>query len=194
MLTIFLTNVKNMAEEPGLPEPKIIFELGSFIVGDAGMILLKIMGYKQNDSRTKWGIVDGGLMALVPDMLISEKSFEILVANNANLPTERIMLGDITCDHDGIYPTEEMIKKGITGVLVPKVDTSQDWPLIVVINETGAYQDALSGKGGGQHCLLPEKATLIYKRGKDGLMHVRVFPRQSSKELRKIYGYHSETI
>lgn len=182
----FLKEVKRLASQAGLPEPTIIFELGSFVASEAGMTVFKVSQMKRNDELNEWAIVDGGLMASVPDMLMTEKKFEVLAANNANRPAKLVRIGDITCDSDGIFPP----KKGEEQrVWVPEVDINTDWPLILVFNDTGAYQNMLSGDGGAHHCLLKQEARLVLQRGNDGRTHAYCVARQTSDELKRLLGY-----
>lgn len=190
LLREFLGGVKELASSVNLPEPTIIFELGSFIAAEAGMTVFKVIQEKRNEDGTHWVIIDGGLMATVPDALMTEKKFDILAANNANHLTEESIIGDITCDTDGRYPTEKM---GGQKVFLPKTDLNTDWPMTIVFNETGAYQNMLSGEGGAHHCLLREAAKLVLERGNDGQIHVYCVPRQTSREVRELLGYTTRT-
>ena len=187
LLTLFLSKVKKLAEKEGSTEPKIIFELGSFVASEAAMNVVKVIQFKINGAD-KWAIINSGLMADIPDILMIKKKFDVIAANNANNPAEEVIIGDITCDHDGRYPTIEMGGK----VLIPHTDLGNNWPLIIVFNDTGAYQDALSGEGGAHHCLLPEEGSLFIRR-KNGKVHTNFIARQTSSELRQLLGYSNST-
>jgi arginine decarboxylase len=55
---------------------------------------------------------------------------------------------------------------------------------------TGAYQEALSGYGGTQHCLIPAPKHVLIDRDADGELTTRLFAKeQSYKSMLKILGY-----
>ena len=54
----------------------------------------------------------------------------------------------------------------------------------------GAYQEALSGYGGIQHCLIPCPKLVIVDRDEDGEYTTKLFAKeQSYKSMLKILGY-----
>ena len=54
----------------------------------------------------------------------------------------------------------------------------------------GAYQDALGGVGGLQHCLIPQPQHVIIDRDEDGNIIDRVFHgEQSADDFMRILGY-----
>lgn len=76
-------------------------------------------------------------------------------------------------------------------VFLPKVEEKQKEPLYVGFFHTGAYQEALSGYGGTQHCLIPApKHVLIDRDPETGELNTRLFAKeQSYKSMLKILGY-----
>ncbi len=182
----FLRGVKDKAMRANLPEPTIVFELGSYIATEAAFDILKIVDYKHNHIDANgnpgtWAIGDSSLVATVPDIwFLKDKRFIILAVNGANRPAKLALHGDITCDSGSILPE---------GLLIP--DTTD--PLYLVILGTGAYQNALTGEGGGQHCGLYGSAK--WKIHKEGNKTVVVLTgRQTSSDLSRILGYTPDRI
>ncbi len=176
----FLRGVKEKARQHKLPEPIIEFELGSFLAAESGFDVLKIVDYKQNHvdesgRPVTWAIADTSLVATIPDVWFIGKRFKILAVNAANRPCKPVLLGDITCDSGSVYPDMVMIP-----------DTTD--PVYLVILETGAYQNALTGEGGAQHCGLYGNAK--WKIFGEGSKKVAVLTgRQTPNDLSHILGY-----
>ncbi len=163
--------------ETGLPQPKIVFELGSFVAAEAGFYVFDIVQEKGN-----WALVDGSLIEAIPDMLLIGKEFQIMAVNNANNDYREVRLGDMTCDSDGRYPTKANDEKR---VLLP---TGEKLNYVVVLG-VGAYQEQLAGVRGGHHCGLLEAAEVIVEKRADGNTYARVEPRQTLLDSQKIFGY-----
>jgi diaminopimelate decarboxylase len=75
--------VVTAAGDAGVPPPDVTFELGSLVASEAGFHVFKVVQRKSNDvnpDSPPWAIVDGGLMAAIPDMLLIGKPFRILAA------------------------------------------------------------------------------------------------------------------
>ena len=75
-------------------------------------------------------------------------------------------------------------------VFLPKIDRQEKQPLYIGFFHTGAYQEALSGYGGTQHCLIPAPKHVLIDRTEDGEITTRLFAKeQSYKSMLKILGY-----
>ncbi len=186
-LTKFLTEAKKKAQERDLPEPVITFELGSYVSAEAGFYVLDVIQQKENsvDEEGKpvnWMLLDGSLMEAIPDMLITQKSFVILGADNANYPSTDVILGDLTCDSDGRFPQKVA---GVKNIKLPNAGVKN----FVVIIGVGAYQEQLAGVRGGHHCGLLEAAEVIVEKKADGTTRARVMPRQTLVDSQDIFGY-----
>ena len=188
LMVRFLGKVKELAKKYQQPEPRIAFELGSFVAADAGMTVFKVSQEKVLENGTVWNIIDGGLMATIPDALMVNKVFTVLAGNNANYPAQEVGIAGITCDSDDTFPIKVSFNQG-KRVLMPKRDEESTYPQLVVFNDTGAYQETLSGEGGAHHCLLLQEAKVIIRTGKDKKIHVKCLPRQTAEEIRKLMGY-----
>jgi len=206
----------------GVPPPDVTFELGNLVAAEAGFHLFKVMQLKANHGGADtlpWAIVDGGLMAAIPDMLLVDKPFRILAASGAHRPPFRACLGDVTCDSDGRYPPKSFgpgeavwlpapeggVPGGIgagglgtgdgltAGGIGASAVTTEDAVNVddeyVVIQGVGAYQEILAGVRGAHHCGLLEAVELILERGDDGVVHARLMPRQIPEEASRLLGY-----
>jgi arginine decarboxylase len=75
-------------------------------------------------------------------------------------------------------------------VFLPKIMSTDKQPLYVGFFHTGAYQEALSGYGGTQHCLVPAPKHVLIDRDEDGKITTKLFAKeQSYKSMLKILGY-----
>lgn len=194
-LTKLFTGLKEKAKQHNCEEPIMVFEFGSYIAAEAGHHVMQILHTKDNSVEEggkdiPWAIVDTPFMRAIPDMLvIGRDDFIVLAANNANNTAQYMRLGDLTCDSDGRWPTKDMEKKGVNGVLVPKSEKEQ----FMVIVATKAYGEQLTGVGGVGHCGLMEPVELIIEEI-DGKPNGRIVPRQGYKEASKLLGYSNESI
>lgn len=183
-----------VAAEAGLPPPDLSFELGSLVAAEAGFHVFKVLQVKRNHRAAAgaieaWAILDGGLMAAIPDMLLIGKAFRCLAVSGADRPARRVRLGDPTCDSDGRYPPAAFGPDA--GVWLPEWGDDPDAPedLFVLIQGVGAYQEILAGVRGAHHCGLLEAVELILERGADGRIRGRLMPRQTAPEAAKVLGY-----
>lgn len=176
------------ASAAGVPPPDVTFEFGSLVAAEAGMHIFSILDVKHNDtSGPPWAIVDGGLMAAIPDMLMIDKPFRILAISGGDRPARAVRLGDVTCDGDGRYPPESFGPEAI--VLLPEGE-----PPPIAIMGLGAYQEILSGVRGAHHCGLLEALELIVERGADGRPRTRLMPRQTQQEAASLLGYSADAV
>lgn len=186
------TMLKMKAETYNLDAPQVVFELGSYLAAEStfyvfDVLTKKVNGGVSNKNPETWAIIQGSLMSSIPDMLITQKRFNVLAANNANAPSQEVVLGDLTCDSDGRYPTKAMLNEK---VLLPNTDK----PTYVVIAGVGAYQAQLAGTKGGHHCGLLEAAEVVYEVRADGNTYARVTPRQSRLDSQTVFEYTPEVL
>lgn len=186
------------AAEAGVPPPDFAFELGSLVAAEGGFHVFKVLQDRRNhrddtDGAGAWAIVDGGLMAAIPDMLLIDRRFHVLAVRGANRPPRRVRLGDVTCDSDGRYPPKA------TGhdahVLLPEVDgEGAGGEQYVLIPMVGAYQEILSGVRGAHHCGLLEAVELILEPDADGQVRGRLMPRQTFADAATLLGYNDDAL
>lgn len=191
LLRQFLSGLVKKSQESGFPQPTVVTELGTFAAAEHGFFVAKVIQLKHNHiglegSGSVWAIIDGSLMAEIPDVLLTGKQFEVFAANNANLPARLVRLGDISCDPDGRYPTRSREPEKI---FLPDAEGT-----VVVFANEGAYQESLAGIRGVHHCGLPEPAELIIERRKDGQIHERLMPRQTIKDEKDLLGYSTQNL
>ncbi len=184
--------VQAAAAAEGVPAPDITFEFGSLLAAEAGFHVFRVIQEKDNHvsatgESTTWGIVDGGLMAAIPDMLFLDKAFRFLSVTDAHAPGRAVRIGDLTCDSDGRYPPERLGPNA--AMLLPQADD-----LYVLIQGVGAYQEILAGVRGAHHCGLLEAVELILEKRADGKVHGRLMPRQRYVEAARVLGYSDDAV
>lgn len=196
-LDALFAELLRIAAAAGVPPPDFTFELGSLVAAEAGFHVFKVLQVKRNHRAGKgepawWAILDGGLMAAVPDMLFLGKPFRFLASSGADRPIRQVRLGDVTCDSDGRYPPKAF---GPTaGLPLPAWSGSRIGEQYVVIPGVGAYQEVLSGVRGAHHCGLLEAVELILERGPDGQQRGRLMARQTFHEAAALLGYRAEAV
>jgi len=176
----------------GVPPPDLTFEFGSLVAAESAVHVFRVVQRKRNhhgapgepEGGLDWAILDGGLMAAIPDMLLIGKRFRMIALSGADAPARAVRLGDLTCDTDGRYPPESFGPGA--SVLLPDVE-----PLHVAILGVGAYQEILAGVRGAHHCGLLEAVEVIVEPGPDGPA-ARVTARQTKAEAMAVLGYAEE--
>ncbi|MNL56224.1 arginine decarboxylase [compost metagenome] len=102
--------------------------------------------------------------------------------NNLQEENRPFILGGLTCDSADVYPN---VKEHKT-VMLPHSDQEQ----FVAFMHTGAYQEALSGFGGVNHCLIPSPKHIIIDQGDNDELEFTTFSeKQTSDQLLQILGY-----
>ncbi len=190
-----LSGLKAIAAAEGVPQPELTFEFGSYVAAESGFHVFKVVQRKANHRDpdhsapdVPWAIIDGGLMAAIPDMLLIRRPFRFLAATGAHRPAGPVILGDLTCDSDGRYPPDDF--PAGSEVWLPLAEDGEE--AYVVVQGVGAYQEILAGVRGAHHCGLLEAVELIVERRADGRLHGRLIPRQTPDEAARILGYTAE--
>jgi len=182
-LETFLSGVKEKAAQHGLDMPCITFELGTYLTDETGFYVYKVAQKKQNSksSDKKWAIIDGGLMADMPDALFVDKAFSVLAVNQSNNLPEKYIVGDVSCDTDGRYPKKD---SNPDYVYLPETDQQ----LFILVAGVGAYQKILTGIGGAHHCGILEPKQLVIKTQGDNKI-VSLSTQQTSETYKALLGY-----
>ncbi len=179
-----VAQIKENCNARSVKEPDIFTEFGSYTVGESGAILFSILGQKQQNDREKWSLIDGSFLTMIPDTWGLNKRFLMLAINNWNDEYERVLLGGLTCDSDDYYNSEAHSN----AIYLPKFH--KDRTQYIGFFHTGAYQDAVSGVGGVQHCLIPSPKHIVIDRDSMGEITTKLFSKeQSYKSMMKILGY-----
>ncbi|MGB3848481.1 MAG: arginine decarboxylase [Tunicatimonas sp.] len=175
-------NVQATCRENNVPTPNILTEFGIYTVGESGAVLYSVLDQKQQNDKELWYMIDGSFITQLPDIWGLNRKYVTLPLNHWDQPYQKINLGGLTCDSQDYYNTEAHRNE----LFLPKTDQ----PLYVGFFYTGAYQEALGGYGGIQHCLIPAPQHVVINRGADGELSYQLFaPEQSSEAMLKVLGY-----
>jgi len=179
-----VAQIKNTCAQNGVPEPRIFTEFGSYTVGESGAMLYSIVNQKQQNDRELWDMIDSSFITTLPDTWAINQRFPFLAINNWNSEYERVHLGGLTCDSEDFYNAEVHSN----AIFLPKMIEGREQ--FVGFFHTGAYQEALSGFGGIQHCLLPAPKLVVIDKDENGEYYTKLFAKeQSYKSMLKILGY-----
>lgn len=179
-----VAQIQSICQRNGVEEPDIFTEFGSFTVGEAGAVLFSIIDQKRQNDREIWNMIDSSFMNTLPDTWAINQKFILLAINNWDVEYERVFLGGLTCDSEDFYNAEEHSN----AVFLPKMNGDAQY---IGMFHTGAYQEAIGGYGGIQHCLIPApKHVLIDVDKETGEVETKLFSKeQSFKSMLKILGY-----
>jgi arginine decarboxylase len=179
-------NVQWICEKNDVPTPHIFTEFGSYTVGESGATIYSIMDQKLQNDKELWYMIDGSFITNLPDAWGLNQKYIMLAINKWNENFHRVNLGGLTCDSMDYYNSEAHISE----VFLPKIENNQK--LYIGFFHTGAYQDALGGYGGIQHCLIPAPKQVIIESpvNGNGKVKSRLFaPEQDSETMLRILGY-----
>jgi len=200
-----ISQIKQICGREGVQEPDIFTEFGSYTVGEASAVLYSVVQQKRQNDRELWNMVDSSFMTTLPDSWAINQQFIILAVNHWNREYERVFIGGVTCDSHDYYNSEAHLN----AVFLPKIYKDPDMkdisdedyytvntndeegePQYIGLFHTGAYQEALGGYGGIQHCLTPAPKHIIINKDEDGENYTKLFAKeQSYKSMLKILGY-----
>ncbi|MDD3687649.1 MAG: arginine decarboxylase [Bacteroidales bacterium] len=179
-----VNQIKLACDSHKVPEPDIFTEFGSFTVGESGGAIYSVVYQKQQNDREKWNMIDSSFITTLPDSWSINKRFIMLPVNKWESQYERVFLGGLTCDSDDYYNSEQHIN----AIYLPEYDPEE--PLYIGFFNTGAYQEAIGGFGGIQHCLIPSPKHVLISKDEDGKITTRLYSKeQSYKSMLKTLGY-----
>jgi len=179
-----IAQIKSICERNEVPEPDVFTEFGSFTVGESGAVLFSIIDQKRQNDREVWNMIDSSFMNTLPDTWAINQKFILLAINNWEVEYERVFLGGLTCDSEDYYNAEEHSN----AVYLPKFNDKE--PQYIGLFHTGAYQEAIGGYGGIQHCLIPAPKHVLIDKDENGEIFTKLFSKeQSYKSMLKILGY-----
>ena len=180
-----VSQIKKTCNNNNTPEPNIFTEFGSYTVGESGAMLYSIVNQKQQNDRELWNMIDSSFITTLPDTWAINQRFVLLAVNNWDKEYERVHLGGLTCDSEDYYNAEAHSN----AVFMPKLEPDNEQ--FVGFFHMGAYQEALSGYGGIQHCLIPAPKMVVIDKDDDGEYTTKLFAKeQSYKSMLKIFGYY----
>lgn len=179
-----INQIKLACDANKVPEPDIFTEFGSFTVGESGGAIYSVVFQKQQNDREKWNMIDSSFITTLPDSWSISKRFIMLPINKWESQYERVFLGGLTCDSDDYYNSEQHVN----AIYLPKYDEEET--LYIGFFNTGAYQEAIGGFGGIQHCLIPAPKHVLISKDEDGKVTTRLYSKeQSYKSMLKTLGY-----
>ncbi len=179
-----VSQIKLICKQNGVPEPNLFTEFGSYTVGESGAMLYSIVNQKQQNDRERWNMIDSSFITTLPDTWAINQRYPFMAINNWDSEYERVHLGGLTCDSEDFYNAEVHSN----AIFLPKMVEGREQ--YIGFFHMGAYQEALSGFGGIQHCLLPAPKLVVIDIDENGEYYTKLFAKeQSYKSMLKILGY-----
>ena len=187
MIEQIVENIQWICRKNHVPVPHIMTEFGSYTVGESGAMIYSILDQKLQNDKELWYMVDGSFITNLPDTWGLSKKFVLLAINKWGERYHKVNLGGLTCDSMDYYNSETHSSE----VFLPTIANGE--PLYIGFFHTGAYQDALGGYGGIQHCLIPAAQHIIVDRDEQGKLIHNVFAEeQTSSSMMNILGFNPE--
>lgn len=179
-----IANIKWICEKNHVEVPTIFTEFGSYTVGESGATIYSILDEKLQNDKELWYMMDGSFITHIPDVWGLNEKFIMLPINHWDNTFHRVNIGGLTCDSQDYYDSEAHIGE----VFLPHNKEGEN--LYFGFFHTGAYQEALGGYGGIQHCLIPAPKHVVIQKDADGNIFSKLFAgEQQSEAMMKILGY-----
>jgi arginine decarboxylase len=179
-----IANIKEICDEKRVPTPHIYTEFGIYTVGESGAVIYSVLDQKLQNDKELWYMIDGSFITQLPDIWGLNRKYIMLAINNWEHEYQKINLGGLTCDSMDYYNSEAHANE----VFLPKFSSGEQQ--YVGFFHTGAYQEAIGGYGGIQHCLIPAPQHLVIDRREDGSLDYKLFAREQNNEsMMKLLGY-----
>jgi diaminopimelate decarboxylase len=143
----------------GLPEPRIVFEPGRSLVGEAGVTLYRVGVVKRSSETTTYVAVDGG-MSDNPRPQLYEARFSCLLANRADEPVS----GTYTvcgrhCESGDVLVERAPLPEPVRGDLLA-VPATGAYTLAMASNYNAVPRPAAALVGGGLARIIRRRETL----------------------------------
>ena len=179
-----IENIKWICAKNHTPTPHIITEFGNYTVGESGATIYSVLDQKLQNDKELWYMMDGSFITHMPDVWGVNQKYILLPLNLWNNVYHRVNIGGLTCDSMDYYDSEAHIAE----VFLPKYNKAET--LYFGFFNTGAYQEALGGYGGIQHCLIPAPKHVIINKDPEGSVISKLFAEeQKNEDMLKILGY-----
>jgi len=186
MINQIVDQIQQGCEEAGVAVPDIFTEFGSFTVGESGATIFSVLNQKQQNDSERWYMIDNSLMNTIPDSWGISQRFILLPINKWKNPYTKVNIGGLSCDNSDYYNSEVHLNQ----VYLPEFPKEDKETLYIGFFHTGAYQEALSGYGGIQHCLIPSPRHVLVDRDSKGNLVDRLFrEEQEAEDMLRILGY-----
>ncbi len=184
MINTIIETIKRICDRKNVTVPNIISEFGSFTIGESGAMIYNILDQKLQNDKELWYMIDGSFITNLPDTWALNQRFIMLAINNWHIEHQKVNLGGLTCDSKDYYNWESHSSE----ILLPKIPKGNNQ--YIGFFHTGAYQEALGGYGGVQHCLIPSAKHIILSRTSNGTLTDTVYRDEESEEtMLSILGY-----
>ena len=179
-----IENIKWICAKNHTSTPHIITEFGNYTVGESGATIYSVLDQKLQNDKELWYMMDGSFITHMPDVWGVNQKYILLPLNLWNNVYHRVNIGGLTCDSMDYYDSEAHIAE----VFLPKYNKAET--LYFGFFNTGAYQEALGGYGGIQHCLIPAPKHVIVNKDPEGDVISKLFAEeQKNEDMLKILGY-----
>jgi arginine decarboxylase len=176
--------VMRKCDEEGVPHPHLYSEFGAYTVAESGAHIYQVAGLKQQNDAELWYMIDGSVLTNLPDTHGLRQRYIVLPVNHWDAPYARASIGGITCDSSDYYNASIHQYQ----LYLPRAPKGE--PLYIGFFHTGAYQEAIGGYGGVQHCLIPApQHILAWHDGDDRLQHELFASEQSGAQMLHHLGY-----
>lgn len=180
MVDEIVDTIQRICQKYNVPTPNILTEFGSYTVGESGAALYSILGQKLQNDKELWYMIDSSFMTNLPDCWGLNQRFILLPLNMWNNQYQAVNVGGLSCDSLDYYNSETHSQQ----VFLPQIKEGEH--LYIGLFHTAAYQEALGGFGGLQHCLIPQPKYVLIDEHKN----TRIFTdEQSSSSILNILGY-----
>ncbi|WPP53625.1 type III PLP-dependent enzyme domain-containing protein [Catalinimonas niigatensis] len=179
-----IRSIKEICDENDVPTPNIFTEFGIYTVGESGAVIYSVLDQKLQNDKELWYMIDGSFITQLPDIWGLNRKYIMLAVNNWNNEYQKTNLGGLTCDSMDYYNSEAHTNE----VFLPKFKAGEQQ--YIGFFHTGAYQEAIGGYGGIQHCLIPAPKHVVIDRKANGELDYRLFAEeQNSETMMKLLGY-----
>jgi arginine decarboxylase len=184
MIDEIVGQIKSICDKNNVPTPDIITEFGNFTVGESAANIYSIINQKKQNDREAWDMINSSILTTLPDIWALNQRYVLLPINHWDFPYERVHLGGLTCDSEDFYSEEAHSK----AIFLPRFEKEN--PLHIGFFHTGAYQEALAGYGGIQHCLIPAPKHVLVDIDEDGQLTTSLFSEeQNADSMLNILGF-----
>lgn len=179
-----IENIQAICDKEGVTCPNIFTEFGSFTVAESGATIYSVLDQKLQNDNELWYMMDGSFITHLPDVWGISSKFIMLPINLWENEFQKVNIGGLTCDSMDYYNSESHASK----VFLPVINKNES--MYFGFFHTGAYQEALGGYGGIQHCLIPAPKHILIDLDSEGNVQSRVFSEeQTSESMMKLLGF-----
>jgi len=183
LINAIVSFISDYCKRHAVPTPDLITEFGRFTVGETGALFYSVLEQRKQSKYVKWYMIDGSFITHLPDAWGLNEKYILLPINGWDHLFTNVNLGGLTCDEKDYYISEAHSAE----LFLPELGKG---PLYIGFFHTGAYQEALGGYGGIQHCLIPSPKHVVIDRDSRGELTEYVFREQESPErMGDILGY-----